>query len=151
MHTEAAFPFPAHFTPSRRRNRLSAASLEDLLAMKLGYRAKYIKRPARTHAADGWIFPILNPCPTKTPWTISPAFTALAMKVANCILPFRPPPHRRLPCGHMDPEDPHEPVRPQKPSSKRSSPVQGLRGSDTETFFPVPRLCRSHAAVYFLL
>lgn len=73
-------PVPGTFYSFPSPEQLSAASLEDLLAMKLGYRAKYIKRPARTHAADGWIFPILNPCPTKTPWTISPAFTALARR-----------------------------------------------------------------------
>ena len=122
-------PVPGTFYSFPSPEQLSAASLEDLLAMKLGYRAKYIKRVCEDACSGRLDLSYLS----------------------QLHLPFRPPPHRRLPCGHMDPENPHEPVRPQKPSSKRSSPVQGLRGSDTETFFPVPRLCRSHAAVYFLL
>lgn len=71
LEGEGFYAFP---TPEQ----LNRASLEELSALKLGYRAKYIKKLC-ADAAEGRLDLIFwKPWTTPPPWTISPAFTESA-------------------------------------------------------------------------
>ena len=74
-----AFPTP---------EQLCQASLEDLLALKLGYRAKYIYRLCRDAVAGRLDLAHLSKLDYTAAWSILPAFTALARSSQLC-LPFR--------------------------------------------------------------
>ena len=74
-----AFPTPA---------QLSAASLEDLLSMKLGYRAKYIRRVCEDACAGRLDLARLSVLPYEEAMEYLTGFYGIGEKVANCICLF---------------------------------------------------------------
>lgn len=74
-----AFPTPV---------QLSAASLEDLLSLKLGYRAKYIKKICEDACESRLDLPYLNTLSYENSMNYLTGFYGIGEKVANCICLF---------------------------------------------------------------
>lgn len=78
-HDFYSFPTP---------DQLSAASLEDLLSLKLGYRAKYIKRVCEDACEDRLDLSYLNTLSYRDAMEYLMGFYGIGEKVANCICLF---------------------------------------------------------------
>lgn len=79
--TETFYAFP---TPSQ----LSRASLEDLLALKLGYRAKYINRVCEDACSGTLDLTRLTVMDYSTAMEYLQQFFGIGVKVANCVCLF---------------------------------------------------------------
>lgn len=81
-------PVPGTFYSFPSPEQLSAASLEDLLAMKLGYRAKYIKRACEDACSGRLDLSYLGSLSYEDAMDYLTGFYGIGEKVANCICLF---------------------------------------------------------------
>ena len=81
-------PVPGTFYSFPSPEQLSAASLEDLLAMKLGYRAKYIKRACEDACSGRLDLSSLGSLSYEDAMDYLTGFYGIGEKVANCICLF---------------------------------------------------------------
>ena len=119
IRTYYSFPSP---------EELASASLDDLLTLKLGYRAKYIHRLIQDVLAGTVSLESLAALPPDEAMTALTSLYGIGPKVANCAhagrrrqksrqlrLPLRTPPHRRLPRRYLDRTDPDQRISSQTP------------------------------------
>ena len=123
----------ASFTLSQRP-KSCRASLSELQSMKLGYRAKYIKRLCEDACSGALDLAHLSVWAIRKPWTISKAFTVSAKKwptVSACSAFIISAPSPWIP----DPEDPAAGIRAQKPLRGVGSPDPPLPGAGSRKLF----------------
>ena len=136
-----AFPSP---------EELNRASLDDLLALKLGYRAKYIKRTCEDICSGKLDLDRLRGMNYGLHGSSS--FLLWNRRQGRQLhLPLRPSPYRRFPGGHLDQKDPAARVRPEKPLYRTCPGNAALRGADRGELLEISGICRCAAAVYLLL
>lgn len=137
-----AFPTP---------EELNHASLDDLLALKLGYRAKYIKRTCEDVCSGKMD---LDPSAGTELFRLHGSSSLLLRnrrQSCQLHLPLRSAPYRCLPGGHLDQKDPAAGVCPEKPLHQSCSRITALRGADRRKFLEISGVRRCAAAVYLLL